>query len=671
VGEPPRLKRLWGNLRSVLRFARPRWVGLALALLLMSVEAAASAGRIFLFFPVMTRVLEIGAVSGPREGASKEEDQAGDLVRAAEGKIGPLLGAYNDLIDHMNGVTGRWVGDGALDAAAERIADPAAQAQARERARDRYATLTSVSILFVLFIAIMCLAAYLESYVAAKVSLDIAMDVRREVTRKLLDQPVSFYDSQRRGELVARSLGDVDGFYTWLHLLLNAVIKGAIQVVATGAFLLAISPQLSLICLLGLPFLLPMRNLTRRTLKRSHKRQQETTRRVESLLQIFGGIRVIKAFGIEARRLEEFNRADREVARASLKVQRAKSTADALIEFINNFLALVLAVGGGYLVLRRLLDVSGGQLIVFLFLMANLYQPIKKLVKAVNSLQDSAASVERTQEYLDLPSAPPDPAGAVAFPGVRGTVRFEGVGFAYVPGRPVLADVSFEIPKGGVVALVGRTGAGKSTLCDLLLRFYEPSEGRITVDGVDVSRFTRASYIARTAVVQQTAFLFHTTIDENIRQGRYDASRADVERAARDAQIHDHIATLPKGYDEEVGEAGVRLSGGQRQRITIARALLRDPEILVLDEATSSLDTASERAVQQALERLQEGRTTLVVAHRLSTVRRATSIVVLDQGRVVEQGTHDELLARGGIYAELVRLQHLGGAPEATEPAKT
>jgi ABC-type multidrug transport system fused ATPase/permease subunit len=164
--------------------------------------------------------------------------------------------------------------------------------------------------------------------------------------------------------------------------------------------------------------------------------------------------------------------------------------------------------------------------------------------------------------------------------------------------------------------------------------------------------------------VQQSPFLFHATIDENIRQGRYDATAAEVEQAARDAQIHDHIASLPKGYQEEVGEAGVRLSGGQRQRITIARALLRDPEILVLDEATSSLDTASERAVQQALERLQEGRTTLVVAHRLSTVRRATSIVVLDQGRVVEQGTHDELIQRGGLYAELVRLQHLGGAPE-------
>ncbi len=617
---PPKLKRFRRNLSAVWRFAKPHWLGLLAALVLMSVEAAASAGRIFLFFPVMTRVLEIGDGT---PAADPESAQAGQLVVQAKKSLGPALEAYDDLITNINGMTGAWVGEGALEDAERGLSDPLAAAAAREKARDRYATLISVSLLFVLFILVMCMAAYLESYVASKVSLTIAMDVRREVTKKLLDQPVSFYDRQKRGELVARALGDVDGFYVWLHLLLNAVLKGGIQLLASGAFLLAISGQLSLICLLGLPFLLPMRNLTRRTLKRSHRRQQETSKRVESLLQIFSGIRTVKAFGIERERLAEFRRADDEVTRASLKVQRAKSTADALIEFINNILALVLAVGGGWLVLRQVIDVNSGQLIVFLFLMANLYQPIKKLVKAFNSLQDSAASVERTQEYLDLPPPPPDAPGATAFPGVTGSIRFEHVGFAYVEGRPVVEDVSFEIPKGGVVALVGRTGAGKSTLCDLLLRYYEPSQGRITMDGVDIRRFTRASYLARAALVQQSPFLFHATIAENIRQGRFEAGQDEIVRAAQDAQIHEHIASLPKGYDEEVGEQGVRLSGGQRQRITIARALVRDPAILVLDEATSSLDTESERAVQQALERLQEGRTTLVVAHRLSTVRRS------------------------------------------------
>jgi ABC-type multidrug transport system fused ATPase/permease subunit len=387
---------------------------------------------------------------------------------------------------------------------------------------------------------------------------------------------------------------------------------------------------------------------------------------VESLLQIFGGIRTVKAFGTEQERLREFHRTDEEVTRVSLKVQSAKSTADALIEFINNFLALVLAVGGGWLILSGLLDVTPAQLIIFLFLVANLYQPVKKLVKAYNNMQDSAASVERTQELLDLPPPPPDAPDAVEFQGVRGAIRFENVSFAYVPGRPVVEDVSFEIPRGGVVALVGPTGGGKSTLCDLLLRFYDPAQGRITVDGTDLRKLKRASFLKKTAVVAQAPFLFHTTIRENIRQGKFAATDAEIVAAAKDAQIHDHIASLPSGYDEEVGEAGVRLSGGQRQRITIARALVRDPSVLVLDEATASLDAASEHAVQVALERLQAGRTTLVVAHRLATVQNATRIVVLAHGRVLDQGTHQELLARCSLYAELVKMQNLLPAAEAT-----
>jgi ATP-binding cassette subfamily B protein len=237
------------------------------------------------------------------------------------------------------------------------------------------------------------------------------------------------------------------------------------------------------------------------------------------------------------------------------------------------------------------------------------------------------------------------------------------VGFEYRPGLPVLEDVTFDIEKGATVALVGPSGAGKSTICDLLLRFYEPTQGRITVDGVPLRDFARASFLDRTAVVTQDPFLFHTSIGDNIRQGRPAATQAEVEAAARAAQIHDHVVSIPLGYRAEVGERGARLSGGQRQRITIARALIRDPLLLVLDEATASLDAESERGVQEAIDRLREGRTTLVVAHRLSTVKRADRIVVLDQGRIVDQGTHEELLARGGLYARLCAMQNLGGAP--------
>lgn len=659
-----RLKRLARNVRSVSRFARPYGWGLALSFALMSLESITSAGRIFLFYPVFTRVLEVGGSQRPG-GRTGDAEAA---VKTLQQRVKGFAGAYDGFLDGLNGLTGRLVPEAWVADAGRGLPEAEAGA-ARGRLLERYSTLLSVSLLFVVFILVMCAAAYVESYVTAWVSLHIAMDVRAEVTRKLLDQPVRFYDGQKRGELVGRALGDVEGYYLWLTQLLQSVVKGGIQLAGSVVLLVGVSVKLSLICLLGLPFLLPMRNLMKKTLKRSHRKMQESAKRVEALLQIFGGIRTVKAFGTEAQRLDDFTRIDREVTRASLKVQSAKSSADALIEFINNFLALLLAVGGGWLVLRRVLDVEPAELVIFLFLVANLYQPLKKLVKAYNQMQESAASVERTQEYLSLPPPPPDPPDAVAFPGVAGSIRFEDVGFAYVEGRPVLRGVSFEIPKGGVVALVGPSGGGKSTLCDLLLRFYEPAEGRITVDGTDLRRFRRASYLSQIAVVNQTPFLFHTTIGENIRQGRLDATQAQVEAAARDAQIHEHVAALPAGYAEEVGEAGVRLSGGQRQRLTIARALVRDPNILVLDEATASLDTASEKAVQQALERLQAGRTTLVVAHRLSTVQNATRIVVLEHGRVVDQGTHAELLARGGLYAELVRLQDLSpAAPQAPAP---
>jgi subfamily B ATP-binding cassette protein MsbA len=404
-----------------------------------------------------------------------------------------------------------------------------------------------------------------------------------------------------------------------------------------------------------------MRGIGRR-LYRINKRSQEKVAELNVLLhEAFSGTKIVKAFGREGHEAERFDRVNRRLLDLALKDHRTDEITEPLMEVLAAFGIMGALWYGGHQVIAGAM--TPGDFFSFTAAMALIYGPVRHLSRIMNTIQQATSSVERVFEILDTPPAIADRPGARALPGFASTLSFEGVSFRY-PGSAdlTLRDITLDIRRGEVVAFVGMSGAGKSTLIDLVPRFHDVTTGRITVDGHDVRDVTQASLRAQIAVVTQETFLFSDSIHYNIAYGRPGASAGDVARAARQAHAEEFILACPEGYATLVGERGVRLSGGQRQRLAIARAFLKDPPILILDEATSDLDAESEFMVQQALADLMRGRTVLVIAHRLATVRNANRIVVVHEGRLAEVGRHDELLARDGVYRRLYALQMEGVA---------
>ena len=432
--------------------------------------------------------------------------------------------------------------------------------------------------------------------------------------------------------------------------------------------------QLSLLVLVFCPVMFLILGRFGRQIRRSALRRQGSIAAVsDDLQQKLAGIRTVKAFGAEEEEGESFRQRLATYFKHSMKVSRARIFSRSILEFLSNVSVAGLMFLVGWILFDEIIPgMEPGDLGGFIVAVAMMYMPMKVLVKAYNVLQESLAGGERIFEILDRSPDVEDAVEAVDLPPVREGVHYRDVSFSYQArdnGREVLHKVSFEINKGEVVALVGETGSGKSTLVDLLFRFYDPDRGSVEIDGVDLRKIRRTSLLTHLAVVSQDPFLFNTSIRSNIRYGRKEATDGEIEEAARAARIHDLIVTLPEGYDTVVGERGVSLSGGERQRVTIARAILRDADILILDEATSSLDSQSEKEVQSALDELMRDRTTLVIAHRLSTIVGANRIVVLQAGRVAEVGTHDELIRRRGIYHHLFEIQRVGMEVKGGNPS--
>jgi len=496
-------------------------------------------------------------------------------------------------------------------------------------------------------------ADYLEAYVVQKITLDI----RDDLNESLQNQSLAFFNRTPTGVMLSRVINDVQVVAAYAIDSVFAIFADGTRLIAVLAGAFYVDWEFALAAFVVFPTaVLPVIRFSRRMRRMTKDAQRQLSGLTVLLQETYQGNRVVKAFGMEGYERARFKRELRRLFRIYLRVARIKAITGPTMEVMGAFAIVGVIWWGAHAVLAG--TRTPGVFVSFIGAMLLLYRPFKSLTRTNNNIQAGLAAAERVFEMMDAPVEVPDPPdGLPLAPGAH-SIRFEHVSFRYAD-QWVLSEINLDIDAGQVVALVGMSGGGKSTLADLIPRFYDVQEGRITIDGVDLRRYRIAALRAQIGLVTQHTFLFNDTVRANIAYGDIDKGLDEIVRAAAAANAHEFITRLPEGYDTAIGELGVRLSGGERQRLAIARALLKNAPILILDEATSSLDSDAERQVQEALERLIEHRTTLVIAHRLSTVRRSDRIVVLAHGRIVEEGTHSELIAMGREYSRLHELQFM------------
>lgn len=521
-------------------------------------------------------------------------------------------------------------------------------------------TLALLAILLVVMTGLKTGVTYLSFYFIIPLRSGIVRDIRNYMYDKVLRLPIGFFTSEKKGDVMARMSGDVAEIENSVMASLDMLFKNPVMIIVCLATMIFISWQLTVFVLVLLPLAgLAMGQVGKKLKRRSLETQNQWGVIMSFIEETLGGLRVVKAFNAEKKMESRFREGTQRFFDLSNRVQRRQTLAHPMSEFLGTATIAIVLWFGGMLIINGTSSLAAPSFIYYMVIFYSIINPAKDLSKAVYAIEKGLASMERVDKILNAQNPIADPENPQPIQPFKGAIRYEGVRFGYDSEVAVVDGIDLEIKPGQTVALVGQSGSGKSTLADLLPRFYDVDQGRITIDGKDIRSLRVHDLRSVMGNVNQEAILFNDTILNNITFGVKSASMAEVERAARIANAHDFIMATEQGYQTVIGDRGCRLSGGQRQRLSIARAILKNPPVLILDEATSALDSESEQLVQQALDRLMHDRTTLVIAHRLSTIRNADLICVMHEGRIVERGSHDQLLALNGYYTRLVEMQGL------------